>query len=790
MKILITNVYSQDNKGDAAILAVMVEQIQKHFKGGKVYASVFEGIHRTKWSEDAKRIESFLYLISQVKNPLIQLTYGIYLMATTILWSLIFRLSNKKTNFMLPKRAQRVIEHFASADLIMPIGGGYLNRKNSLRETLVLLLALHPIYIAKLLKKPTVLYSQSLGPYDNKWQAIIARHVLNKVDLIIVREDISLKVLERIGVNRSIVAKSIDAGFLFSTSLKLPMSKELGIEDKLLKKPLIGITVRKWLEEKKQQKYEREIAKLCDFIISDYDASIIFIPQVTADSLDDDDREISQRIISKMRCKEHAWNLTRKYSHYEIKALYTNLDYLIGTRFHSVIFSLTSRVPAIAIEYEHKTGGIMQDLQLSEWVVKIEDVNAKKLRSKFHDLVNRRKEYLLTLEKSLKSYIRTARSTMLLVKQKYHEVQKEKRTNTVIRKGEQLAWKAFTAILLAVVCMGFFLFSPKNHIANNLKESFDFSNKQYRGTTADMSQILPDSDMYIKNSKGEDLIDIASRLGVNIFRITNIASSKKDSETTHYTNAQWQQVLGKMHDKGIDAIILVEANGSNAAYHNTEIDEAYIPFVRQYIIEPNVCIFPNVLAIDIRNEPVINENNLSKLREASRMIKSSCPESNITVGSWRTDSGEKYLNGEKMYYWHDPEIAPQLYDIVDIYSIHLYSFDIPVGNEFPDPYKKTVSHIKEVRKHTGGKPIIVTEFGSGNGSTITDQGTLGSQELQKEVYEGVFKAVKDLRGKNVLGAISYVFHTRHDTKPDGWNIIKDNGDTLLPAAYTFNEPTD
>ena len=46
-----------------------------------------------------------------------------------------------------------------------------------------------------------------------------------------------------------------------------------------------------------------------------------------------------------------------------------SLDYLVGTRFHSVIFALAARVPCIAIGYEHKTRGIMRDLSLDGWVL-------------------------------------------------------------------------------------------------------------------------------------------------------------------------------------------------------------------------------------------------------------------------------------------------------------------------------------------------------------------------------------------------------------------------------------
>ena len=73
--------------------------------------------------------------------------------------------------------------------------------------------------------------------------------------------------------------------------------------------------------------------------------------------------------------------------HRQIKAAYNQLDFLIGTRFHSVIFSLTSGVPCIAIEYEHKSRGIMRELGLEHWVLAIGDVTEARLGRLFDKLV-------------------------------------------------------------------------------------------------------------------------------------------------------------------------------------------------------------------------------------------------------------------------------------------------------------------------------------------------------------------------------------------------------------------
>jgi colanic acid/amylovoran biosynthesis protein len=77
----------------------------------------------------------------------------------------------------------------------------------------------------------------------------------------------------------------------------------------------------------------------------------------------------------------------------------------VGTRFHSVIFGLTSFVPALAIQYEHKTLGIMRQLGLEKWVIPIEQVTGQYLISLFDELIKSRDDYIKKLDHILPAYI-------------------------------------------------------------------------------------------------------------------------------------------------------------------------------------------------------------------------------------------------------------------------------------------------------------------------------------------------------------------------------------------------
>ena len=89
-----------------------------------------------------------------------------------------------------------------------------------------------------------------------------------------------------------------------------------------------------------------------------------------------------------------------EYNCRDLKDIYRQFNYVVGTRFHSVIFSMSERTPSIAIEYGGNKGdGIMKDMGLSKLGTPIEEINFNKLKESF--------QYLIKNEKSVRSKIDT-----------------------------------------------------------------------------------------------------------------------------------------------------------------------------------------------------------------------------------------------------------------------------------------------------------------------------------------------------------------------------------------------
>lgn len=333
------------------------------------------------------------------------------------------------------------------------------------------------------------------------------------------------------------------------------------------------------------------------------------------------------------------------------------------------------------------------------------------------------------------------------------------------------------------------IFSPiKNNysVDNYVPIKRNFSGLYY-GVNVDMSLILPSSKNYILNAQGEDLIDIANHLGINLFRITNsttlFGSNKGESL---YTKEQWNTVLNKMQKNGIKAIIVIETNSSNSDIYSDTINQAYIKLVNDYIIKSSVGDNPDVFAIDLKNEPILSDNNVGMIQKAAAIVKKRYPHMLLTVGDGKTLTSYDN-NGNPVYFYNDfKNISSKLKNIVDFYSIHAYGYDKQISGVYPNPYLLTNNFISQMRQFDKNKPILIEEFGSGNGDAVTDQETLGSKELQANVYAGVYQYVNDMKTEKVIGAVSYQFMSR-DHNVDGWAIMKDNGSFFYPAAYTLQK---
>jgi colanic acid/amylovoran biosynthesis protein len=404
MKILITNAYSSRNKGDAAILFGMLADLgsQEAFRGAEFRISTAD------YPGDASAypcavVESFHSLKQRFTRYRWAQCLGFLLLILP--WSLLWAWAWGQWHLDLwaPRPWRKLFRQYAEADLVVAAGGGYLYTRSAWRGNLMLLITVFSFRFASLLGRPVSLYSQSIGPFQTKFQAAFVRCALRDVRPILVREEISMELVASWQLQGP-VRMTGDAAFL------LPPTTECDLPFRLPSSPRrVGITVRKWSKgREEQERFERTIAQFIDRIAASGETLVVLIPQVTFAAWEDDDREVMRRLHAQVHARDRVVLVENDLSPLQVKALCGAMDFFVGTRMHSNIFALSMGVPTIAIGYLPKSTGIMRQLGLGRWVISWEDIALQPLQAAFEDLVQSADEVRTELSKKIPEVVRSA----------------------------------------------------------------------------------------------------------------------------------------------------------------------------------------------------------------------------------------------------------------------------------------------------------------------------------------------------------------------------------------------
>src|SRR2546429_3568199 len=93
MKVLLTHAYAKDNKGDAAIISVLLRQLNNAFPSSNITISIYDDDTKYKSIEGYKVISNSMYLsVYRFRSLLFKLLYTLYIEISLLLWALFYRL--------------------------------------------------------------------------------------------------------------------------------------------------------------------------------------------------------------------------------------------------------------------------------------------------------------------------------------------------------------------------------------------------------------------------------------------------------------------------------------------------------------------------------------------------------------------------------------------------------------------------------------------------------------------------------------------------------------------------
>jgi len=420
--ILLTGMGSASNKGTAATIISTVKHLTSLLPDADLYVELFfpekqrklidienENVHIIEPPLQSPIRAIFSFLIAIVQWPILKLTHG-----------------RLQANF-------HALGIYRRMDSIINVGGdGFVNiyGERITERIFRYLFGLYPLLVAILLDKPVIFHSSSLGPFG-VFKPVM-KFVLERSQLVTVRDQLSLKHLKEAGIDISNVYVTADPAFLIEIAPDELVEKTLKREGIDLEKirnneiPIVGVVLSKlrgFRGEILRSKYNYLIkifAETIDKMIETLGAQIIFISRSSGViRKKSNDVYVGMDIMLTIKNKENFSIIKGDYSPELIKGLLSKCDALMSFHMHPLIFALPSYVPCVIIAFSDKAYGLMQKVDLIEYVCDIRFLTSELLFRKVCKALSDKEKIQRQLKEKMKYVEKEALSSYMLIKEAF-----------------------------------------------------------------------------------------------------------------------------------------------------------------------------------------------------------------------------------------------------------------------------------------------------------------------------------------------------------------------------------
>ena len=288
-----------------------------------------------------------------------------------------------------------IFKEIKKCDLFISGGGSLLQDQTSTRS---LLYYLFIIKTALHYKKKVMLYANGIGPINSVRNIKRVNKIINKVDLITLREEHSLNLLNELGIDKPEIIVTADPVLTTEPA-------DVHIIDDIFKKEciseearLIGINIRKWIHSRD---FTNQLAQSLEYIYSKHKLIPLFIP------MNSDDNEFIKSFVPMLNIPYEM--LSKVYLPEELIGIMKRLVLVMAMRLHTLIYSSIAATPMIGLIYDPKVKGYLEYIgqsaagnvenikskninEISDSIMGNYDDEKKKLRTRMAELEGLTKE--------------------------------------------------------------------------------------------------------------------------------------------------------------------------------------------------------------------------------------------------------------------------------------------------------------------------------------------------------------------------------------------------------------
>ncbi|MBQ7758303.1 polysaccharide pyruvyl transferase CsaB [Anaerotignum sp.] len=277
-----------------------------------------------------------------------------------------------------------VFHAIRKCDVLLSGGGSLLQDSTSTRS---LMYYLSITATAKMMRKKVMLYANGIGPVSGKTNRRLVKQVVNKADLITLREENSYEELLSMGVNPKKCFVTADPVFTMDGISGEEARAILREEGVPMDKPVVVVSVRNW---KDMDKFIGNFAEMCDTIVDKYNRNIVFLGMQMPHDI-----TVSEKVRKKM--KQDAYILKGNYSPYEVMGIISQADFILSMRLHTLIFAARQRVPLIGFIYDPKIEYYLEKLDMPSGG-KLKEFDKGETLALVDDVINNKDTYVAKLE--------------------------------------------------------------------------------------------------------------------------------------------------------------------------------------------------------------------------------------------------------------------------------------------------------------------------------------------------------------------------------------------------------
>lgn len=402
IKILVTGAFCVLNKGDAALRLGGLRSLRE-------IVPETEFTIMTLFPETDSKIYHDGRVIRAIDSPF----KAMGTIIRCITWKMLHDYLKIRNRFADKILDTDEIQEYVKSDIILDISGDSFSEVDGLQGATYHFLH---IWLGVVLNKKIVIYAQSVGPFT--YSKLLAKYLLNNVDLITLRGQASYDYLQKIGIDKTPIHLTADLAFLMPSAPKERIDEILYDIEKIKGNSFIGLSTSNWISKYygSYEKFVYLMANIVDYMTEELDTTVIFIPHVTGPKDEFDDRIIGEDIYNIIKHKDKVVLIRNDYTPQEMKGIISRCSLFIGARMHACIGALSTGVPTINISYHHKSNDIMTMFGLKKNVLRAQDLDFENLKKTIDETWLSKQEIKLRLASKIGYIEKQATSNALILR--------------------------------------------------------------------------------------------------------------------------------------------------------------------------------------------------------------------------------------------------------------------------------------------------------------------------------------------------------------------------------------